>query len=314
MDSPVTLHDFVLNLLSDADARTSFQLDPDAALQAAGLSDVTAADVHDAIPLVVDYIPANATGLSGLPDLTAGSLGTDRAGAIHELQAVTSQLPLTGLTNSDLTLAAAGNLTGAGAVSGSGGYTDLSGNLTGTAGPLTGWGGAGFSSDGSWGVGAGVGDDFSSAHDLGSTLDAGSIDPTGSVDPTGTVTGVTGTVTDSVGSPTGGLTSGLDTGSLLDHTGVTGGDLTGGLTGGGVPGVDAATGLVHGVPGVDTATGLVPGVLPATDTATGLLSGADPRHGTDPLHLGGGADASGDASGSAHGTADSHLLDVTHLL
>src|SRR5256885_190173 len=83
MNSPVTLHDFVLNLISDADARTAFQLDPDAALHAAGLTDVTPADVHDAIPLVVDYAPARVAGLAaGLPDPPAPAPGATLDGGV----------------------------------------------------------------------------------------------------------------------------------------------------------------------------------------------------------------------------------------
>src|SRR2546430_1667854 len=112
MNSPVTLHDFVLNLISDADARTAFQLDPDGVLDAAGLSDVTPADVHDAIPLVFDYAPARVAGLSsGLSDLTSATL--DRSGALNQLQPVTGQLTGNGLSTRDLTLTVAGSPSGA---------------------------------------------------------------------------------------------------------------------------------------------------------------------------------------------------------
>lgn len=49
-----TLHDFTLGLLTDLDAREAFQQDPLGALEAAGLSDITAGDVHDILPLVLD--------------------------------------------------------------------------------------------------------------------------------------------------------------------------------------------------------------------------------------------------------------------
>ncbi len=90
MDSPQTLHDFVLNLLSNPDARMAFQLDPEGCLHDAGLSDVTAHDVQEAIPLVVDYTPAQTVvALDGqLTDLTHDALRADLPGAIQQIQAV----------------------------------------------------------------------------------------------------------------------------------------------------------------------------------------------------------------------------------
>ena len=71
----MTLHEFVLNLISDPHAQADFEADPHACLGAAGLTDVTPADVRDAIPLVADYAPARVAGLtSGLPDLTSATL------------------------------------------------------------------------------------------------------------------------------------------------------------------------------------------------------------------------------------------------
>src|SRR5436305_14169996 len=80
MQSPLTLHDFVMNLLCDADARAAFDLDPDGTLRAAGLGDVTPADVRDVLPLVADYLPANVAGGS-LPEFATSALGADRAAA-----------------------------------------------------------------------------------------------------------------------------------------------------------------------------------------------------------------------------------------
>ena len=75
MNSPLTLHDFVINLLSDADARAAFDLDPDSALREAGLTDVTAADVRDVIPLVADFAPAHVAGLHGsLPEFATSPI------------------------------------------------------------------------------------------------------------------------------------------------------------------------------------------------------------------------------------------------
>jgi hypothetical protein len=117
MESPQTLHDFVLNLLSNADARAAFQLDPQGALHDAGLSDIDASDVRDVIPLVVDYaptrtMPALDTTLSQLTT-TAGP-----AGAIQQLQLVTQQLPP--VLPTDVTMAATGAVAGTASLAGSG--------------------------------------------------------------------------------------------------------------------------------------------------------------------------------------------------
>ncbi|MEY7971765.1 IniB N-terminal domain-containing protein [Saccharomonospora xinjiangensis] len=79
-----TLHDFVLTLLNDATARAAFAHDPARALETAGLGDITAEDVQDVIPLVMDY--------SGLP--AADALGTVGAagGAVSGLEGAIEQL------------------------------------------------------------------------------------------------------------------------------------------------------------------------------------------------------------------------------
>jgi hypothetical protein len=93
MDSSPTLHDFVLNLLCDATARSAFELDPEGALEAAGLGDITAADVQEVIPLVVDYAPVQGIpALVPTDQLTTGLTEVDVAGAVRHLQAVTQQL------------------------------------------------------------------------------------------------------------------------------------------------------------------------------------------------------------------------------
>jgi hypothetical protein len=75
MEFSPTLQDFVLNLIYDPGARSAFELDPHGTLEAAGLSDITAADVQDVLPLVLDYaplgtVPATA-GLSQVDEVTA---------------------------------------------------------------------------------------------------------------------------------------------------------------------------------------------------------------------------------------------------
>ncbi|MEA5364509.1 IniB N-terminal domain-containing protein [Amycolatopsis sp., V23-08] len=99
MDSVQTLHDFALNLLNDPTALAAFGTDPQQALALAGLGDVSAADVHEVIPLVLDYVPVDSLpAVGGLPlvgDLS--SLGTDTTGiqgAIDQLTALTAGLGL----------------------------------------------------------------------------------------------------------------------------------------------------------------------------------------------------------------------------
>ncbi|WP_189158441.1 IniB N-terminal domain-containing protein [Lentzea pudingi] len=62
MTLPQTLHDFTLNLLSDPDARSAFQIDPQGSLDAAGLGDVHPADIQELLPLVLDFAPVTSLG------------------------------------------------------------------------------------------------------------------------------------------------------------------------------------------------------------------------------------------------------------
>ncbi|MEV6851093.1 IniB N-terminal domain-containing protein [Actinoplanes sp. NPDC051411] len=138
MDTSPTLQDFVLNLIYDPAARSAFELDPESALHAAGLGDVTAADVQQVIPLVVDSAPvAGLQGLAGVDDLTTGVANLDVAGAVSQLQSITSQVALTpagvvGEVNNTLgsVNAAVIGVTGDNILSGS----VLSGNTLGVAG------------------------------------------------------------------------------------------------------------------------------------------------------------------------------------
>jgi hypothetical protein len=242
MDSGQNLHDFVLNLLSDPDARTAFELDPEGALHDAGLNDITAVDVQDVIPLVIDYAPVN-----GLADLDSDQLGLSAldagpSGAVQQLQLVTQQLPLLGGPSAaEVNAAAAGTIT-----AGSGG--------------LTSWTSASIAPDQ---VGVSVGaeslgpDAFAASQDLTVSLDAPALDHSavdlGAAEVTsdGTVD-VSGTGGVDLGDPLGGLTGTLDgvTGTLgvsgtLDSVTGTLGGVTGtvdGVTGG-------LTGDVHGLTG-----------------------------------------------------------------
>jgi hypothetical protein len=92
MTSP-TLQDFVLNLIYDPAARSAFELDPEATLRHAGLDDITATDVQQVLPLVIDSAPvAGLTGPDGLDDLTTGVASLDVAGAVAQLQAIAAQV------------------------------------------------------------------------------------------------------------------------------------------------------------------------------------------------------------------------------
>lgn len=87
-----TLHDFVLNLLRDDTARAAFAQDPTQLLGNAGLGDITAQDVEEVIPLVMDYgqgaLPLESA-LGTFPATAAGQEGTTGLeGAIQQLQGV----------------------------------------------------------------------------------------------------------------------------------------------------------------------------------------------------------------------------------
>lgn len=71
-----TLHEFALNLLSDPQALADFNADPQAVLSAAGLADVSAADVHEIIPLVMDLAPTSVTDSFGSTGDVASTLDT----------------------------------------------------------------------------------------------------------------------------------------------------------------------------------------------------------------------------------------------
>ncbi|MEU3628012.1 hypothetical protein BS329_30320 [Amycolatopsis coloradensis] len=112
MGSVQTLHDFTLNLLNDTAARVAFADDPQQVLADAGLGDINAADVHEVVPLVLDFVPVEtATDVSGTAASTADNLagfggvanvvnGTDGEcadgvqGAIDQLTALTAGLPV----------------------------------------------------------------------------------------------------------------------------------------------------------------------------------------------------------------------------
>jgi hypothetical protein len=99
MDPAQTLHDFALNLLNDDAARSAFGINPEQVLAEAGLGDISAADVHEVVPLVLDY--AQVDHLPVAENLTSGltsGLNFDggQAGAIEGLKALTQNFTATG--------------------------------------------------------------------------------------------------------------------------------------------------------------------------------------------------------------------------
>ncbi|RKN25712.1 IniB N-terminal domain-containing protein [Micromonospora musae] len=258
-----TLHDFVLNLLTDADARSAFDLDPEGALRAAGLTDITAADVQDVVPLVVDYAPVQglAPVAPVLGELGAEPLVTDATDVVGQLQQVAQQISVTnGYNGVDVKAGVLGAI----AV-----------DPTSVAAGVTVLPGIGL------GVGpGGLGTDLTGVHDVAHTLDA---DVVGAVD--SVADPVVGDVTGTLGSPTTVLDAtdhgllGTPENLLGGSNGLLGGTLSG--TTGQVDGLvdslgvdDTLGGLgLHGgggvVPPVDV-PGTVGGVTHQVD---GLLSG-----------------------------------------
>ncbi|MBQ1013154.1 IniB N-terminal domain-containing protein [Micromonospora sp. M51] len=290
MDSQQTLHDFVLDLLTNPDARSAFDLDPEGALRGAGLTDITAADVQDVVPLVVDYAPG-----AGLAPLASpvGQLGldpllTDTTDVVGQLQSVAQQISV---TSSPSGVDVKAGVLGAIAVDPS----------TAAAG-VTVLPGIGL------GVGpSGLDTDLAGVSDVAHTLDADVVQPVDAIaDP------VLGDVTSTVGDPTG----------LLDVTdsNLIGGDLTGGAlsgTHGQLGGVVSSLGVddtLNGL-GLGHGDGVVGGVPPLDVPST--VGGV--THQVDSL-LPGVTDTVGDVTGGvtdgvlggdSHASSDHGLLGIT---
>lgn len=270
-----TLHDFVLNLLSDPALKDAFAHDAQGTLEQAGLADITAVDVQEVIPLVIDLLPATPAGLPALESVAVGGLPHEvleegPLGAISQLQAVASQLTSSGVSLHDITSSSAGLIA-----------ADEHG--------MSVW--AGTTTADTFGAGeVKFGGDFSAVGDVTSVLDQTASPVTGTVldvadTATGTVDGTLGTVTHAV--------PGAD-GLLGNLTGVTGlGHDALGVLGGGtahlgalnVGGLDAISSGNIGVATDDntlntvthTAAGAVDtvsGVTGVADTATGLVDHA----------------------------------------
>ncbi|MFF4880713.1 MULTISPECIES: IniB N-terminal domain-containing protein [unclassified Micromonospora] len=292
MDSHQTLHDFVLDLLTNPDARSAFDLDPEGALNAAGLTDITAADVQDVVPLVVDYAPGQGLApLAPVGQLGFDPLVTDATDAVGQLQSVAQQISI---TSSPTGLDVKAGVLGAIAVD----PATLAAGVTVLPG-----------------IGLGVGPngldtDLTGVNDVAHTLDADVVAPVdGIADPllgdvTGTVgnpTGVLGTTDPSLlgGDLTGGLLSGT-TGQLDGVVGSLGvGDTLGGLglgDGGGVGGVVPPVDVPSVVGGVThQVDGLLPGVTGTVGDVTGGVTGG----------------VLGDSHDGGHASSDNGLLGIT---
>ena len=279
MDSSPTLQDFVLNLIYDSAARSAFELDPETTLQHAGLSDVTAADVQQVIPLVVDYAPvAGITDVAGLDDLSTGVANLDVAGAVAQLQTITATAalaPVQGAAGADVNATLAGvhttALVGEDLLTGG---SVLSGASLGVGGVTTIGGVADLSVD----------------NDPALDLDAG-VAVQGTVD--AVVPGAGQLVPDTDLRPLETLDHVANVPSSVGLTSVTGLDVAGveGATSSVVSVVkpDLADDVVHGVHGtvtgtLDTVHGVTGGVLPGIgheadpDLGHGLLGGITDLH------------------------------------
>jgi hypothetical protein len=270
MIQPSTLHDFVLNLLSDPSLKAAFAADAQGTLEQAGLADITAVDVQEVIPLVLDLVPA----VDGLPavdtlDLNLPAddlLAEGPLGAISQLQAVASQLTSSGLNLNELHTS-----TGSVLAADSNGLHLWAANKT--LGEFT-------------NAGIGLSGDFSVVGDVTSVLDQTTSPVTGTAldvadTATSTVDGTLATATSAV--------PGAD--DLLGHLGGVGGlthDALGVLGGGdanlGVLNVSGVNDLTNGnviahstetVSAVEhTASGVVDTATGLTGSATGLVDHA----------------------------------------
>ncbi|MDH6464761.1 hypothetical protein M2302_004962 [Micromonospora sp. A200] len=302
-----TLHDFVLNLLTNPDAKSAFDLDPEGALQAAGLTDITAADVQDVVPLVVDYAPVH--GLAPVAPV-AGQLGldpllADTTDVVAQLQAVPQDITI---SSSYSGVDVKAGVLGAIAV-----------DPTGIAAGATVLPGIGL------GIGpSGIETDATGMHDVAHTLDADVVGAVNTVaDPAvgdvagiagnpdalldGTDAGLLGTPDGLLGGPlsgtygqVGGVVDSLGVDDTLGGLGVT--DTLGGLgvsgSGGLVPQVDVSStvgGVTHQVDGV------VSGVTGTVGSVTGDVNGG--VSGDSGVH----ADASASAGGGLLGLGDGLL-------
>lgn len=109
MNPAQSLYEFTLNLLNDPSARTAFGDDPQGTLDGAGLGDISGADLHDILPLVLDFAPVG--NLGGQNGLDLDSITTGQAGAIEQLKALTQNLSFGDATSENNVLGAVSGMT-----------------------------------------------------------------------------------------------------------------------------------------------------------------------------------------------------------
>ncbi|WP_406070476.1 IniB N-terminal domain-containing protein [Micromonospora sp. NBC_01638] len=290
MDSHQTLHDFVLDLLTNPDARSAFDLDPEGALRAAGLTDITAADVQDVVPLVVDYAPGQ--GLAPLAP-PVGQLGfdplvTDATDVVGQLQSVAQQISV---TSSPTGVDVKAGVLGAIAIDPS----------TAAAG-ITVLPGIGL------GVGPyGLDTDLAGVSDVAHTLDADVVQPVDAIaDP------VLGDATGVVGDPTGLLG--------VSDPGLLGGDLTGGVlsgTHGQINGIVGSLGVddTLGGLGLGHGGGVVGSVVAPLDVPSAVGGVTHQVDGLRPGVSGTVGEVTGGVTdgvlGDSHASSDHGLLGIT---
>ncbi|MEN3611692.1 IniB N-terminal domain-containing protein [Plantactinospora sp. ZYX-F-223] len=255
MESTQTLQEFVVNLLTDVDLRTAYELDPTGTLESVGLGDVVPADVADVLPLVVDSVPLQGlTDLGAVESLGLGSVSLSPTSAVGQVQTVANQFTA-GVYGTGVDV----DVAGVGAVS-----VDPNGLEVGVSSALP-----------VLGLDSGLSVDLSGVHDVADTLDSTVLGTAGGVD---TVDGVLGTadfaastVTSTVAGTTS-LVGAGDLGGVTDLTTIT--DLTNVADLGGVTDLDgtldSVTGTVGGVTGtVDGTLGGI-GLGGVTDTVGGV--------------------------------------------
>lgn len=92
MTAATSLLDFILRLLKDPQAQAEFRTSPEQVLAANGLTDVSAADIRDTLPLVTDnrFVELNGSSLAVSPSVVPAAGGSRIHAAIHYLHHITS--------------------------------------------------------------------------------------------------------------------------------------------------------------------------------------------------------------------------------
>jgi hypothetical protein len=91
MTAATSLLDFILRLLKDPQAQAEFRASPEQVLAANGLTDVSAADIRDTLPLVTDnrFVELNGSNLAVSPSVVLAAGGSRIHAAVHYLHHVT---------------------------------------------------------------------------------------------------------------------------------------------------------------------------------------------------------------------------------